>query len=196
MKTGAFKIAALYTLAGILWITLSDRILLTMEKYFDLGFVFFLSSIKGICYVLITGLMLHQLIKIYTRRLADSEEQYRSYFEEYPAPRWIIDRKTMLFVAVNDAATTHYGYSREEFLKMSVLDIWPPEDIKESLLAFRGLRSGLNEIGVRRDLKKDGTSINVNITAQILLKGSENVMFNAVVLPDEAQYARDTPSDC
>lgn len=177
MKAGAFKIAALYTLAGILWITLSDRILLAMQKHFDLDFVLFLSSIKGICYVLITGVMLYQLIRLYTRRLADSEEQYRSYFEEHPAPRWIINRKTMLFVAVNNAAITNYGYSREEFLKMSALDIRPQEDVKESILMFRELKAGLNDFGLNRHVKKDGTLIHVNVSAQVLTSGyAENVM--------------------
>ena len=174
MKTGALKIAALYTLAGILWITLSDRILLAMQKHFDLDFVLFLSSIKGICYVIITGLMLFQLIRLYTKRLAESEEQYRSYFEEHPVPQWIINRKTMLFVAANDAATAHYGYTREEFLKMSALDIRPREDINEAILAFRQLKAGLNDMGLHRHLKKDGTLINVKVTAQVLAKGHKN----------------------
>ena len=177
MRAGALKIAALYTLAGILWITLSDRILVVMQKHFDLGFVLFLSSIKGICYVLITGIMLYQLIRMYTRRLADSEEQYRSYFEEYPAPRWVVNRKTMLIVAVNNAAINYYGYSREEFLKMSALDIKPQEDIKECILLFRNLKAGLNDIGESRHLKKDGTLMNVNVSAQVLAGGyAENVM--------------------
>lgn len=183
MRTGAFKIAVIYTLAGILWITLSDRILLTMQKHFNLEFILFLSSIKGICYVLITGVMLHQLIRLYTRRLADSEAQYRSYFEEYPHPQWVVNRRTMLFVAVNHAAIINYGYSKEEFLKMSALDIRPPQDVKDSILLFRELKAGLNEIGICYHLKKDGTVINVKISAQVLTTGyAENVMVCAVVM--------------
>jgi PAS domain S-box-containing protein len=181
MKTGAFKIAVLYTLAGILWITLSDRILVAMQKHVDLDFVLFLGSVKGICYVLITGVMLYQLIKLYTKRLAESEEQYRSYFEEHPTPQWIINRRTMLFVAANNAATIYYGYSREEFLKMSALDIRPQEDTKESIMLFRELKTGINDIGIRRHLKKDGALINVKITAQVLSKGhTQNVLVNAI----------------
>jgi PAS domain S-box-containing protein len=185
MRTGATKIATLYTLAGILWITLSDRILLAMQKHFDLNFVLFLSSIKGICYVLITGVMLYQLIRLYTKRLAESEEQYRSYFEEHPTPHWIINRRTMLFVAANNSAVSHYGYSREEFLKMSALDIRPKEDIKESIMVFRELKTGFNAIGIKRHLKKDGTIINVNVTAQVLsARHTENVMISASIIPD------------
>lgn len=186
MKTGAFKIAALYTLAGIVWITLSDQALLCMREHFNLNFVLFLSSIKGIGYVLITGLMLYHLISLYTKRLAESEEQYRSYFEDHPRPQWIINRRTMLFIAANNAAITQYGYSREEFLKMSALDIWPHDEAKESIMAFRELSIGLNDIGVRHHLKKDGTLINVNVAVQVLSKGhTDNVRVSAFMVPAE-----------
>lgn len=180
MRTGASKIACLYALAGILWITLSDRILFVMQSHFNLGFVLFLSSIKGICYVLITGIMLYKLISLYTKRLAESEEQYRSYFEAHPQPQWIINRRTMLFVAANNAAINLYGYTREEFLKMSALDIAPQGDAKESILIFRELKPGLNDIGLRRHFKKDGTQVHQKITIQVLEKGhTENVMVTA-----------------
>jgi len=187
MKAGALKIAAIYTLAGILWIALSDRVLLAMQKHFDLGVVLFLSSVKGICYVLITGLMLYELIRLYTKRLAASEEQFRSYFEDHPNPQWIVNRRTMLFIAVNNAAISVYGFSREEFLAMSALDIRPKEDVKDTIMVFRSLKPGLNDIGVWRHMKKDGTLINVNVTAQALAKGhTENVRVGAVIVPNQA----------
>jgi two-component system, cell cycle sensor histidine kinase and response regulator CckA len=53
----------------------------------------------------------------------ESEKQYRLLFEANPQPMWVYDRRTLAFLAVNDAAIRHYGYSREEFLGMTILDI-------------------------------------------------------------------------
>ena len=62
-----------------------------------------------------------------------SEERYRMLFEASPMPMWVYDADTLAFVRVNDAAIRKYGYSREEFLKMRITDIRPPEDIPAML---------------------------------------------------------------
>ena len=61
-------------------------------------------------------------------------------FEASPTPMWVYDAETLAFLAVNDAAVRHYGYSREEFLAMTIKDIRPPEDIPRMLVdvAARG----------------------------------------------------------
>ena len=56
-----------------------------------------------------------------------SEKQYRLLFQGNPNPMWVFDLETLAFLEVNEAATRHYGYSREEFLAMTVADIRPPE---------------------------------------------------------------------
>jgi two-component system cell cycle sensor histidine kinase/response regulator CckA len=53
---------------------------------------------------------------------------YQALFESNPLPMWIYDLETLAFLDVNDAAVHHYGYTREEFLRMTILDIRPPED--------------------------------------------------------------------
>src|SRR5207248_1671265 len=54
---------------------------------------------------------------------------YRGLFESIPLPMWVYDFETLRFLAVNDAAVRQYGYSRDEFLAMTVADIRPPEDV-------------------------------------------------------------------
>jgi PAS domain S-box-containing protein len=44
-------------------------------------------------------------------------------------PMWIFDTETLAFLEVNEAATRRYGYTREEFLRMTILDIRPVEDV-------------------------------------------------------------------
>ncbi|WP_147652884.1 putative bifunctional diguanylate cyclase/phosphodiesterase [Vulcaniibacterium gelatinicum] len=61
-------------------------------------------------------------------KLRAAEAQYRFLFERNPMPMWVCDRASLRFLAVNDATLVHYGYGREELLRMTLLDIRPPED--------------------------------------------------------------------
>src|SRR5918996_1051044 len=49
-------------------------------------------------------------------------------FESHPLPMWVYDVETLRFLAVNDAALRRYGYTRDEFLQLTITDIHPPED--------------------------------------------------------------------
>jgi len=59
---------------------------------------------------------------------ADSNS-FRAIFESVPVPMWVYDSETLRFAFVNDAAVTQYGYSRSEFLKMTIKDIRPAEEV-------------------------------------------------------------------
>jgi PAS domain S-box-containing protein len=80
-------------------------------------------------------------------------------------PMWIFDRRTLDILEVNEAATEAYGYSRSEFLKMTILDFRPSEDIP------RVLQSALRAPGSRplepvwRDQKKDGTVFQAKVVS-------------------------------
>jgi len=63
----------------------------------------------------------------------DSDLNYRLLFEANPQPMWVYDVQTHEFLAVNDAAVNHYGYSRSEFLGMTIRDIRASEDVSELL---------------------------------------------------------------
>jgi PAS domain S-box-containing protein len=56
------------------------------------------------------------------------EQQYKVLFERSPLPVWVYDAESLRFLQVNKAAVRHYGYSRKEFLGMTLKDILPPED--------------------------------------------------------------------
>jgi two-component system, cell cycle sensor histidine kinase and response regulator CckA len=59
--------------------------------------------------------------------LRESEERYRALFQDNPQPMWVYAEDTLRFLAVNDAAIAHYGFTREEFLAMTVIGLHPPE---------------------------------------------------------------------
>lgn len=100
--------------------------------------------------------------------LRKSEAQYRLLFESNPQPMWVYDLHTLRFLAVNDAAIRHYGYSRAEFLDMTLKDIRPEADVAVLSDYIESGRTDLDHAGEWRHRKKDGTVINVEITANRL----------------------------
>jgi PAS domain S-box-containing protein len=102
-------------------------------------------------------------------QLESSERMHRTLFEENPQPMWLYDRETYAIFAVNEAAIAIYGYSREEFLTMSVMDVLPEEsDVQaflHSMTLDEGQRSGHRVAVPRRHRYKDGTIADVAITA-------------------------------
>jgi PAS domain S-box-containing protein len=61
-------------------------------------------------------------------RIERAESQFRELFERNPLPFWVFDTQTLRFLAVNETAIRNYGYSREDFLAMTILDIRPRDD--------------------------------------------------------------------
>ncbi len=69
--------------------------------------------------------------------LRASEARYRLMFENSPLPKWLYDVESLRFLEVNDAAVRNYGYSREEYLAMTIEDIRPPEEVPTLLESVR-----------------------------------------------------------
>ncbi|MBE2260134.1 MAG: PAS domain S-box protein [Rhodobacteraceae bacterium] len=101
--------------------------------------------------------------------LRESEARYRLLFDSNPHPMWVYDRETLAFLNVNDAAVNKYGYSRDEFLTMTVMDIRvgddtpiPIEDIVD--MDEVGQTDGAADYGgVWQHRMKDQTIIDVEI---------------------------------
>jgi PAS domain S-box-containing protein len=106
--------------------------------------------------------------------LRESEERYRMLFDNNPNPMWVYDIETLKFLTVNDAAVYHYGYSKDEFLVMTLKDIRPPEDIPILLQVIGEAKNLLRETGTWNHRKKDGTIINVEITTHELAYKNSN----------------------
>jgi PAS domain S-box-containing protein len=100
--------------------------------------------------------------------LRHSEERYRLLFARNPQPMWVFDLETLAFLEVNEAAIHHYGYSREEFLAMTIKDIRPPEEIPTLLANISARAPQYEEAGVWKHKRKDGTIIEVEITSHEL----------------------------
>ncbi|MDQ1519693.1 MAG: hypothetical protein QOI55_766, partial [Actinomycetota bacterium] len=128
-------------------------------------------SASSIVYVIPSGVLLGEAISWVSDRLrraqtaiAEREESFRKLFSDNPQPMWLYDTADLRFVEVNGAAIRHYGYTRDEFLAMSVTDIRPSEDVGEFLDAI-AVTPQRRRMTAWRHVLKDGRRIDVDVTA-------------------------------
>ena len=98
------------------------------------------------------------------KAVEDSEQRYRMLFNIHPHPMWVVEQKTLRFLAVNQAAIDHYGYSREEFLSMTAEQLRPPEDLAQLLRGFQDQSRSYMQRGARHR-RKSGEQIHVEIVS-------------------------------
>lgn len=82
-----------------------------------------MQTIKGCFFVVVVTFLIHFTIKSSNKRLRQSQEEYKDLFYNTPNPMLILDLKTDKFCFVNKAALETYGYTKEEFKKISENDI-------------------------------------------------------------------------
>ena len=116
--------------------------------------------------------------------IADSEASFRLLFSANPQPMWVYEASTFRFLEVNEAAVRHYGYSREQFLAMTILDIRPPEDIERMRAAAASEQVARESTGWRHRLA-DGRDIDVDISShRLLFAGRDAVLVAALDITD------------
>lgn len=106
--------------------------------------------------------------------LKESEAKYRHLFENNPQPMWIFDLDTNQFLEVNNAAIREYGYSKEEFLSMNILDIRPESERERVEQHLDKLIELNNTEDIWIHQKKNGEKILANVYGTTLKYGSIN----------------------
>jgi hypothetical protein len=131
------------------------------EKAYDQRDLEFLSSVGG-----------HIALAIERRRSEDAlrknEEMFRLLFSHNPLPTWVIDRETLRFLEVNEAAIRVYGYSREELQGMTIVDFQPDEEKSKVINYLKENKGDGLYRGHWRHRKKDGKVIEVETTVHEL----------------------------
>lgn len=167
--------ALAYLTFGALWIIFSDHLVaslvsnpaaLTQAQTYK-GWLFVSASA-----LLIFGLLRQSLQKERStqetllqkqKQIEQGERHYRLLFENNPLPMWIYDSETLRFLSVNDTAIAAYGYSREEFLNMTLLDIRPLDEHAKLLRNLQQSHEVIQSSGPWLHRKKNGQVIAVEI---------------------------------
>src|SRR5690606_14239811 len=130
---------------------------------------------------------LHAQLEKHLDEVEQSERKYSNLFHLSPQPMWVYDLETYRFLDVNAAAINHYGYTREEFLSMTVMDIRPVEEIPKlkAAVAQSKRREKLFFQGTFKHCKKNGEIIQVDIQSNIIEfhgRKAELVLANDITL--------------
>jgi PAS domain S-box-containing protein len=132
------------------------------------------------------------------RDLRLSEKQFHAFFDNNPVPTWVFDLESLRFLEVNNAAILHYGYSKEEFLGMTISELRQQEDIPTLQVALESIKNNESNTAEGRHRLKNGSLIDVQLYWHIYSYGNRRAVF--VVAQDiteikksqnELQRARD-----
>jgi PAS domain S-box-containing protein len=94
------------------------------------------------------------------------EEGYRFLFEGNPRPMWVYDLETLKFLAVNQAAIDAYGYSRDDFLAMTIADLRDASEVPSMRAAVdRAKTTRVHQAGTWKHRRRDGSTLEVEITS-------------------------------
>lgn len=164
-----FRIPVMFLITGIVWGLLSEPMITLLFGHLGDGRLNLLHNLNDFVFVLVIAVILYIEIRTYKNKLTQSEEQYRELFESNPNPMWIYDLDNYYFVKVNDAALAKYGYSRNEFLKLTVFDIRPERDHAKLKSFISGEMGNIKNWGIWEHLKSNGESIMVSITSHAMI---------------------------
>ncbi|HEU4681801.1 MAG TPA: ATP-binding protein [Gemmatimonadales bacterium] len=99
------------------------------------------------------------------RASQEADERYGMLFESNPQPMWVFDVDTLAFLEVNEAATRHYGYSRDEFLSMTIMDLLPPENAPSVPHGLERSGSRRGDVALTQHQRKDGTVVDMELVS-------------------------------
>ncbi|MGE5450317.1 MAG: PAS domain S-box protein [Acidobacteriota bacterium] len=187
-KHEVLGVVAAYAVGAALWIAFTDPLLARLVS--DPSWLLMANAAKGWLFVGLTALLLWfwlaRMIRLHDeaiqheRDLAEgllqrSEHQYRMLFDANPQPMWLYDFDTLRFLAVNDAAVSAYGYSRDEFMSMTIADIRPADEAKRLATYLSdqggGMSAHLQSMGVWQHRRKSGELFDVDVSGNDLLLG-------------------------
>jgi two-component system, cell cycle sensor histidine kinase and response regulator CckA len=100
--------------------------------------------------------------------LRRNENILRLLFENSPMATWLFEVETLRFLRVNQAALRQYGYSAEEFEKMTVLNIRPLSERESARSHLKTIHPSCEEHGIRVHQAKDGRTFEVELISHEL----------------------------
>lgn len=106
-----------------------------------------------------------------------SEDQFRRLFESNPHPMWVFESGSLLFLAVNGAAIETYGYSLEEFMRMTMRDILIPDELPDFLTGIGGVKSPPLTSDTWKHRKKNGEVIDMEMASNEILFNNRKAYF-------------------
>ncbi|MDQ7948278.1 MAG: PAS domain S-box protein [Pedobacter sp.] len=94
---------------------------------------------------------------------------FYSLFDVSPVPMWVFDTDTLKFLEVNRAAVVNYGYSKDEFLDMTLRDIRLAEEVEQvEKFVSQNAETGSYFRKIFRHRRKNGEEISVEVQSNLI----------------------------
>lgn len=189
MKLSAIKFVFGYLLFCLCWLVLTRGSLMIFHKQLSPETIELVLFLGPYCFALISGLLILKLIAINNKTIKEREDDFQNVYLGNPNPMWIYDPVSLRFLSVNKVAISAYGYTKKEFLAMTIKDICPSEDRKNVVDSSNRIMDTVFTTGIWRHLKKDGNLIYVNITShKISFQKKTAVMVLAADTTKQVEY--------
>ncbi|AHM60104.1 PAS sensor protein [Flammeovirgaceae bacterium 311] len=130
MKKIALKYSSLYFIIGIFLVVISSYLANLLGNYTS---TLAGEIARGFFLITASSFLLYQIVLQAYKSINENKNQYKRLFEENPNPMWVYDVETLRILAVNQAAMHTYGYSEEEFLRLSLLQLRPGSEHQKLL---------------------------------------------------------------
>jgi PAS domain S-box-containing protein len=101
------------------------------------------------------------------REAEEAERRFQLVFQAHPQPMWLFDVDTLVFLGVNDAAVHHYGWTRDEFLGMTILDLLAPEE-STPMPAVSDRPASRGETALAHHRRRDGSLVDMELVSHEL----------------------------
>jgi PAS domain S-box-containing protein len=128
-----------------------------------------------------------------TRDLLESEKRYSDLFHLSPLPMWVADFSTLEFLDVNAASLNHYGYSRDEFMSLTLKGIRPDEEVPALIKMAAEIKGNIDQTASRLVVHKKGNGDLINVELQIapiLYKGRAASIVTATDITERLNYIK------
>ena len=159
-----FKIVIFYLMLGIIVLLVTESVinLLALEKL-NPGVKRFLLY-RDLLFLAVAAIILYCSVRFYTKSYRTTELNYQKLFNGSPLPMYVMARGSLKILAVNEAMSKLYGYTEDEFLHMTALNIRPAEEWGKIRAFLSNFGEPVNDSGRWLHQKKNGDLFYVQIT--------------------------------
>lgn len=140
-----------------------------MPGFFDEATAEMLKTLLDALTLCVERISLNELRLAAEEQVEASEAGYRLLFDQHPLPMWVYDLETLRFLAVNDAAVAKYGWTRDEFLDMTIAQIRPPSDVGPLMGNVRKVSEGFEDAGLWTHIDSSGRRFPVHVYSHTIV---------------------------
>jgi PAS domain S-box-containing protein len=163
MQNPSVRFALVYLGIGIVWTVTTNTLIYYYSPHSNSFLWFFLRSLA---FVILCSVGVYFIFRAHYRVYNTAERKYEQLFQHYPHAMWIYDTETYRFLKVNDAAINKYGYTKDEFSRLTLFTLFPVREAADTRQKIEEIRDKeFNDGMIATHFKKDGSPFFVRLSS-------------------------------